>query len=90
MGLETQSKEDAISAFRSHEREGLCHTVWTFRPPFFGGVCNCDRSDCLAMRATVAHTIPVMFRAEYVAEVDPNVCAGCREYMRVCQFGAVT
>jgi Pyruvate/2-oxoacid:ferredoxin oxidoreductase delta subunit len=88
-GLETVTKDEAIAAFRSHEQEGLCHTVWTFRAPFIGGVCNCDRSDCLAMKATVTHSIPVMFRAEYVAEVDPDKCVGCRECMRVCQFGAI-
>lgn len=89
-GLETLSKEEAISALRDHEQEGLCHTVWTFQSPFIGGVCNCDRSDCLAMRCTVTHSIPVMFRAEYIAEVDPDLCIGCRECMRACQFGAIT
>ena len=33
---------------REHEKEGLCHTVWTFQTPFIGGICNCDRADCLA------------------------------------------
>ncbi|MEI9478132.1 MAG: 4Fe-4S binding protein [Deltaproteobacteria bacterium] len=88
--FETLTKEEAISAFREHEHEGLCHTVWTFYTPFIGGICNCDRSDCLAMRSTVTHAIPVMFRAEYVASVVPEACAGCRECMRLCQFGAVT
>ena len=87
--MEILSKEEALSAFRDHEREGLCHTVWTFKSPFIGGICNCDRSDCLAMRCTVTHSIPVMFRAEYIAEVDPDTCIGCRECMRVCQFGAI-
>lgn len=89
-GFETLGRDDAIAAFRSHEREGLCHTVWTFHTPFIGGICNCDRSDCLAMRSTVTHAVPVMFRAEYVAEVISEECTGCRECMRVCQFGAVT
>ncbi len=89
-GIETLTKEEAISAFHTHEQEGLCHSVWTFYTPFIGGVCNCDRSDCLAMRSTVTHEIPVMFRAEYVAKVDPEACVGCRECMRLCQFGAVT
>ncbi len=89
-GFETLSRDDAISAFRSHEREGLCHTVWTFHTPFIGGICNCDRSDCLAMRSTLTHAVPVMFRAEYVAEVISEECTGCRECLRVCQFGAVT
>ena len=88
-GLETLSKDEAISAFRSHELDGICHTVWTFQTPFIGVVCNCDRSDCLTMRATVSHKVPVMFRAEYVADVNPDECTGCRECMRVCQFDAI-
>lgn len=89
-GLETLTRDEAISAFRAHEQEGLCHSVWTFHTPFICGICNCDRSDCLAMRSTVTHAMPVMFRAEYVAEVSSDECTGCRECMRVCQFGAVT
>jgi len=89
-GFETLTKDEALSAFHEHEREGLCHTVWTFHTPFIGGICNCDRSDCLAMRTTVTHATPVMFRAEFVAGIDPDECSGCRECMRICQFGAIT
>ena len=88
-GLETLTREEALDSFREHEKEGLCHSVWTFMAPFIGGICNCDRSDCYAMRATVTYGIPVMFRAEYVAEVNPELCNGCRQCMRVCQFGAM-
>jgi len=89
-GLETLTKEQALAAFREHEREGLCHSVWTFRAPFIGGVCNCDRADCLAMRCTVTQDVPIMFRAEYVAHIDADACVGCRQCMRLCQFGALT
>jgi Fe-S-cluster-containing hydrogenase component 2 len=88
-GFEVLSKEEALHALREHEREGLCHTIWTFRTPFIGGICNCDRSDCMAMKATVTHGFPVMFRAEYVAQIDPERCSGCRQCMKVCQFGAI-
>jgi NAD-dependent dihydropyrimidine dehydrogenase PreA subunit len=89
-GFEILTKDEALSAFHEHEREGLCHTVWTFHTPFIGGICNCDRSDCLAMRTTVTHATPVMFRAEFVAGIVPEECSGCRECMRICQFGAIT
>lgn len=88
-GLEFVTKDEALAAFRVHEKAGLCHTVWTFRTPFIGGICNCDRSDCLAMRTTVTHDLPVMFRAEYVAQTTPDLCEGCRRCMKVCQFGAI-
>ena len=88
-GLEELTKEEALEDFRQYEKEGLCHTIWTFVTPFIGGICNCDRSDCGAMQITVTEGIPRMFRAEYVAQVDPELCNGCRQCMRVCQFGAI-
>jgi Pyruvate/2-oxoacid:ferredoxin oxidoreductase delta subunit len=87
---ELLTRDEAVAAIREHEQEGLCHSVWTFQTPFIAAICNCDRSDCLAMRATVTHALPVMFRAEYVAEVSREACAGCRSCLSVCQFGAIT
>lgn len=88
-GLEKLSKDEALTSLRNHEKEGLCHTVWTFITPFIASICNCDRSDCMAMRATLIHRMPVFFRGEYVARVDPDLCNGCRQCMRLCQFGAL-
>lgn len=88
-GFETMNRAEALAAMKELEKEGLCHTVWTFRTPYIGGICNCDRADCLAMRATLGHDVPMMFRAEFVAEIDPDSCTGCRECRRVCPFGAL-
>lgn len=88
-GMETLSGAEAIAQFKEYEKEGLCHSVWTFQTPFIAGICNCDRPDCLAMKLTVTHDIPIMFRAEYVAELLFDRCDGCRRCMRLCQFGAI-
>jgi ferredoxin len=88
-GLEDMSRDNALAAMRDHEHDGLCHTVWTFVTPFIGGICNCDRSDCLAMQMTLKHEVPILFRAEYIAKINRDLCNGCRECMRQCQFGAV-
>jgi Pyruvate/2-oxoacid:ferredoxin oxidoreductase delta subunit len=88
-GIEVMDKEQALKNIHKYERLGLCHTVWTFKTPFVGGICNCDRSDCMAMRATFAHDVPIMFRAEYVAENNHDLCKGCRRCMKVCQYGAI-
>ncbi|MBU4305669.1 MAG: 4Fe-4S binding protein [Candidatus Omnitrophica bacterium] len=88
-GLETLTKKEAIAAFRAHEKEGLCHTVWTLQTPFIGGICNCDLSGCLAMRLSVKHAIPIMFRGEYVAQIVPKRCTGCGKCVSACQFGAI-
>ncbi len=88
LGLEEVPKEVALQQFKEMENKGLFHSAWTFVAPFIGGLCNCDR-DCLAMQVTKYKSFPVMFRAEYVAEVNPDLCNGCQSCIRVCQFGAL-
>jgi ferredoxin len=89
-GLEKLSREAALERMREHEREGLCHTVWTVYTPFIVGICNCDLDGCLGMRMTVEQGFKVMFRAEYVAVCDPDLCSGCRRCVRTCPFNAIT
>ncbi len=86
---ENFTPDEAMKHIREFDRKGLVHSVWTFRTPFIGGICNCDRAECLAMRTTVGLDMPSMFPAEYVAEIDPEECVGCRECIRLCQFGAI-
>jgi len=88
-GLERLDKPAALEMMQDFEKDGLFHSIWTFVTPFIGGICNCDRSDCLAMRTTISSGVKVMFKAEYVADVDWDKCSGCRSCMRVCQFGAI-
>ncbi len=88
-GLQQLDAPEALELIGGYEQEGLCHTVWTFGTPFIGGLCNCDRVDCLAMQATVQRGVKAFFRAEYVAEIDPDACTGCRSCMKLCPFGAL-
>lgn len=87
--MEVLSPAAALEQMRGYETEGLVHTIWTLHTPFIGGICNCDRTDCLAMRATLAYDTQLFFRAEFTARVDPDRCTGCRQCLRVCQFAAL-
>jgi ferredoxin len=89
-GLEQVDKETALEMMRNFETDGLTHTVWTVITPFIAGICNCDRSDCLALKVNISHDLKMMFRAEYIAEIDWEQCTGCRECMGLCQFGALS
>jgi len=87
-GLESLSREKALALIRESEREGNCHTVWTFVTPFLAGICNCSLPSCYAMKTTVSHRAPVFFRGEYVAAVDPGKCSGCGQCVKICPFKA--
>ena len=87
-GLESMSRTEALTRIRETEREGNCHTVWTFLTPFLAGICNCSLPGCYAMKTTVRHRSPVFFRGEYVAAIDPEKCTGCGQCVKICPFKA--
>lgn len=87
--LEVLEKEEAKKLIRSFDKQGMVHSIWTFKTPFIGGICNCDQ-DCLAYRIQIkTNLMQVMFRAEYVALVDWDLCNGCKKCVMHCQFGAI-
>ena len=86
--LEVLTKEEAKRIIREYDKEGLIHTVWTGVTPYLIGLCNCDH-DCLAYKMYIEQRgAPSFFRAEYICRVDPDLCNGCKECIRQCQFGA--
>ena len=91
--LEKLTTEEAKKTIQKHDRNGLVHTVWTFITPFIYGVCNCTATDCLAMkgrlRVGLSGTFP-FFKAEYVGNIDWESCNGCRDCVKLCNFGAIS
>jgi hypothetical protein len=54
--LEIIDQPEALEAVRKLDKEGLVHSVLTFKTPYIGGLCNCDQ-DCMAYRVTYEGTI---------------------------------
>ena len=87
--LETISHEEAKELMKKFDEDGLVHSVWTFKTPFIGAICNCDH-DCLAYKVQISSDLlNVMFKAEYIAAVEHSQCVGCRNCVKLCQFGAI-
>ena len=86
--LEVLDKAEAKRIFRQYDEEGLMHSIWTAVTPYVIGMCNCDR-DCGAYKGYIEmRGAPDFFRAEYICQVDWDVCTGCKSCMSQCQFGA--
>jgi NAD-dependent dihydropyrimidine dehydrogenase PreA subunit len=87
--FEVLEKSEARKLFRKFDREGLMHSIWTGVTPYTIGICNCDH-DCSAYRHSIENRgHSTFFRAEYVADVNPDECKGCKQCMQQCQFGAM-
>jgi len=87
--FEHLSKAEALDLLQAYEKESLIHSLWTFKTPFIGGLCNCDRADCLALLSD-RYGLRLFFRAEYVAQTTGENCSGCRSCLAACQFGAIS
>lgn len=88
-GLEILTSSDAKRILRDFDKQGLVHSIWTFKTPFIGAICNCD-GDCLAYRFQIgSDLVELMFRAEYIACLEMDLCTGCRSCMSFCQFDAI-
>jgi len=86
--LEVLDRKEAKRILRKYDEEGLAHTIWAGVTPYVIGICNCDR-DCGAIRRYIERGgAPSFFRAEYICQVDWDLCTGCKSCMSQCQFGA--
>ena len=86
--LEVLDKEEARRVIREYDKVGLIHSIWTGVTPYLIGLCNCDH-DCMAYKGYIEQRgVPSFFRAEYICRVDPDLCNGCKECIKQCQFGA--
>lgn len=86
----TVTTDEALALLRRCEEQGLMHSIWTFQTPFTMAICNCNsESGCMAMRATTGYGIKMMWRGEYVAELNADRCTRCAKCVKACPFEAI-
>ncbi len=84
------TKAEASAMLLEAEHQGLMHSVWTFVTPFIAAICNCNlASGGMAMRITRDLSTPIMWKGEWVAEVEPAACEGCARCVKRCPFDAI-
>lgn len=85
------TRPQASALLRRAESEGLMHSVWTFKTPYIGAICNCKLdAGCMAMRTTLTLDYPTMLKGEYLAQVDDEGCVGCGACVERCPFSAMS
>lgn len=84
------SKEEALEIFKQAEEEGLVHTSQnTASGPWF--ICNCCSCSCGVLGAVKNLKLHSQVgRSYYFAKVSEDLCTGCEECVKRCQFGAIS
>jgi electron transport complex protein RnfB len=84
------SKEEALQILREAEDAGLVHSPGNYRDGHFY-ICNCCTCCCGVLRNVAEFGLPTAIaRADFVAVVDAEICAGCGECVSRCQFAALS
>lgn len=87
----TLSVPEAMKLLQECELRGLMHSIWTFQTPFTAAICNCDlESGCMAMQLTAARGLKMMWRGEWVVQLDWEQCTACGACAELCPFDAIS
>lgn len=84
------TREEAIERFKEHNKKGYIGTIWYGPYPYINNLCSCASPECAGIRPRTDFGIQSIFKAEYVVDVDPDLCQGCKACLSKCQFNALT
>ena len=82
--------DEAKEELEKHNREGFAATIYFVPAPRIASLCSCERPECYPYRVRTDYGLKTaVYKAEYVAVVDPDTCQGCKSCVSMCQFGAI-
>jgi NAD-dependent dihydropyrimidine dehydrogenase PreA subunit len=82
-------REEAIKRIEQHNRKGYVASVWFQPVPYINAICSCENPECGGLRLRQDFGLNSVYKAEYVAEIDPDRCQGCKSCVSMCQFSAL-
>ena len=83
--------EEVTELLTSVETQGEIHTIWTFKTPYIGALCNCRNTACIMFHVKNRYQIPEILRKGHeIASINEPLCTGCGNCQKVCQFQAIT
>lgn len=82
-------REEAVKALDEQNKKGRVATVWFQPVPYVNAICSCEVPQCGGLRLRADFGLGSVYKAEYVADVNPDLCQGCKTCVADCQFGAI-
>lgn len=82
-------REEAVKALEEQNKKGRVATVWFQPVPYINAICSCEVPQCGGLRLRADFGLGSVYKAEYVADVNADLCQGCKTCISDCQFGAI-
>ncbi|HEX3014541.1 MAG TPA: 4Fe-4S binding protein [Methanobacterium sp.] len=82
--------EDAAELLKDFDNSGMVHTIWTYKTPYIGSICNCNNRECVLFHLKNHYPhVNVLKKGHEIGFVNEEACNGCRNCQDICQFNAV-
>jgi NAD-dependent dihydropyrimidine dehydrogenase PreA subunit len=81
--------EEAIAALEEQNKKGYVASVWFQPVPYINAICSCESPECGGLRLRNDFGLNAVYKGEYLIDVDPDKCQGCKSCVRMCQFNAL-
>lgn len=82
-------RETAIQKLEEFNKEGYIASAWFQPVPYINAICSCESPECGAVRLRNDFDLNVMYKAEYIINIDQDNCQGCKQCVSMCQFNAI-
>ncbi|MFW9846529.1 MAG: ATP-binding protein, partial [Candidatus Thorarchaeota archaeon] len=82
-------REDAVKIIDEFSQKGFVQSIWFHPVPLIGGLCSCEDPECMGIRLRLNYGLEILYKAEYVVQLNPDLCEGCKSCIGVCQFSAL-
>jgi len=70
--------EESTELLKSTELESKIHTIWTFKTPYIGAICNCNQRGCLLFHLKNKYRFSeIILKGHEKEKIDPAICIGC-------------
>jgi Pyruvate/2-oxoacid:ferredoxin oxidoreductase delta subunit len=83
------TRKEAIERFKEHNKKGYIGTIWFGPFPYINNLCSCANPECAGIRPRFDFGIMSIHKAEYVIQLDNNICDGCGNCILKCPFDAI-
>ena len=82
-------REAAVKQLEENNKKGYIASVWFQPVPYISAICSCENPECGAFTLRNSFDLNIMYKAEYIINLNQDNCQGCRSCVSWCQMGAL-